>query len=77
MLGFRAESANTEIDLRDHELEDARWYSRDEIRNDLKNGSLKLSPKVSISFRLIEEWFDQNKPGELLSILDSLPPSDK
>ena len=72
MLGFRAESKNTEINLRDHELEDALWYSRDEIRNGLKNGSLKLSPKVSISFKLIEEWFDQENKGELISLLNSL-----
>jgi NAD+ diphosphatase len=72
MLGFRAESKNTEINLRDHELEDARWYSRDEIKNGLKDGNLKLSPKVSISFRLIEEWFDQENKGKLISLLNSL-----
>ena len=77
MLGFRAESKNTEISLRDHELEDARWYSRDEIRNELKSGSLKLSPKVSISFRLIEEWFDQIQAGELLDLLNGLSSSYK
>ena len=73
MLGFRAESTNTEINLRDHELEDARWFGRDEIKEMLRNGSLKLSPKVSISFMLIAEWFDQGNPGELLNVLNSLP----
>ncbi len=75
MLGFRAESQNIEITLRDHELEDARWYGRDEIKEMLMDGSLKLSPKVSISFRLIEEWFDQGNHGELLNLLNSLPVS--
>jgi NAD+ diphosphatase len=54
MIGFLAHAATTEIDLRDAELEDARWLSREQIAN----GEVALPPPHSISFRLIEEWYD-------------------
>jgi NAD+ diphosphatase len=54
MLGFMAHALTTAVHLRDQELEDARWFSRAELA---ANGSL-LPPRQSISFRLIEDWFD-------------------
>ncbi len=67
MLGFHAQAADTEIALQDDELEDARWFTR----RDILNGAAKLPPRVSISFRLIEEWFDQGDEGTLLQRLPS------
>jgi len=54
MLGFTAHAVTTQIQLRDQELEDARWFTRAEIAA----GYPKIPPNVSISFRLIEDWFD-------------------
>jgi NAD+ diphosphatase len=54
MLGFTARAASKDIDLRDLELEDARWFTRE----DISRGRPFLPPNVSISFRLIEHWFD-------------------
>ena len=54
MLGFTARAASQDIDLRDLELEDARWFTRE----DIARGTPYLPPNVSISFRLIEHWFD-------------------
>jgi NAD+ diphosphatase len=54
MLGFTAHAVTTDIHLRDEELEDARWFTRAE----LASGHPKIPPNVSISFRLIESWFD-------------------
>jgi NAD+ diphosphatase len=54
MLGFTARAASQNIDLRDRELEDARWFTRE----DIVSGAPYLPPNVSISFRLIEHWFD-------------------
>jgi NAD+ diphosphatase len=51
MLGFRAVALTTEIRLRDRELEDARWFHRDE----LKGGSM-MPFSQSIAYRLIQEW---------------------
>jgi NAD+ diphosphatase len=53
MLGFRAEARTTEIRIGDAELEDARWFHRDE----LKDGSMLPFPQ-SIAYRLIQEWLN-------------------
>jgi NAD+ diphosphatase len=54
MLGFIAEAATTAIELSDQELEDARWWTRE----DIASGKVSLPTPVSISFRLIETWYD-------------------
>jgi len=54
MLGFTANALTHEVHLKDQELEDARWFSR----ADIAGGVLLLPPRVSISYRLIEHWFD-------------------
>lgn len=52
MLGFHAEARSSEIRLNDGELEDARWFSRKELRS----GFPKLPPRLSIARRLVESW---------------------
>jgi NAD+ diphosphatase len=54
MVGFMAEATSTAIQLNDQELEDARWFSR----ADIAAGTPRLPPSPSISYRLLEEWFD-------------------
>jgi NAD+ diphosphatase len=54
MLGFDAEAVTTDIDLDPNELEDARWFSRDELRS-LPDG-VRLPRPVSIARRLVEDW---------------------
>ena len=54
MVGFLAHAATTDIQLGDGELEDARWVTREQIIA----GEVALPPSHSISFRLVEEWFD-------------------
>jgi len=58
MLGFRARAGHEAITLGE-ELEDARWLSREQIRLELADGTLSLSPPLSIAFRLIEDWYDE------------------
>jgi NAD+ diphosphatase len=54
MLGFTAHALTHEVHLKDQELEDARWFTR----ADILGGVPLLPPRVSISYRLIEDWFD-------------------
>lgn len=54
MLGFTAYATSTEIVRRDDELEDVRWVSREQIAA----GEVSLPITHSISFRLIEDWYD-------------------
>jgi NAD+ diphosphatase len=55
MLGFIATATTTEIRLSDAELEDARWLSRRQIAA----GEVALPLTHSISFRLIEDWYNE------------------
>ncbi len=64
MLGFSAHAASTQIHRRDDELEDAQWFTR----ADLAAGRPLVPPSVSISYRLIEHWFDAGG-GSLSEIL--------
>lgn len=54
MVGFLAHAATTEIHLADAELEEARWVTREQ----LAAGEIGFPFEHSISFRLIEEWYD-------------------
>ena len=56
MLGFHARAATTRIDVDGSEIVEARWFTREELRAALADGSVKLPPSVSISRRLIEHW---------------------
>jgi len=56
MLGFVAEATSTDIALNDAELEDARWFTRDELTG---SGLPKLPFRISISRRLVDHWIDQ------------------
>jgi NAD+ diphosphatase len=61
MLGFTARARTIDIACRDGELEDARWFSRE----DLKAGKILLPPRQSISYRLIEDWLQADvRPGK-------------
>jgi NAD+ diphosphatase len=64
MLGFTAHALNTQIQRRDDELEDAQWFTRE----DLASGRPIVPPNVSISFRLIEHWFDSGGGKKLSEI---------
>jgi NAD+ diphosphatase len=52
MLGFLARALDTRVTLHDGELEDARWFSREEIRS----GAVLLPPRHAISRQLIDHW---------------------
>jgi NAD+ diphosphatase len=72
MLGFTAEGGTERIELGDHELEDARWLTRDAVVQGLKAGALRLPTRISIAFRLIEDWFDAGGPPTLDSVLKTV-----
>jgi NAD+ diphosphatase len=57
MLGFHAEALTTEITIDAHELQDARWFTREQMRNPAAHG-FQLPRADSIARRLIEDWLD-------------------
>ncbi|MCW3066163.1 MAG: diphosphatase [Solirubrobacterales bacterium] len=57
MLGFHARYAGGEPEVRDLELEDVRWFRRDEVAAAMRGeGPLDVPPPIAIARRLIEEW---------------------
>lgn len=55
MLGFTATAETREIALNDGELEDARWFTRD----DLRSGFPRLPYRLSIARRLVDGWLNR------------------
>jgi NAD+ diphosphatase len=54
MVGFSAHASHPQIQRMDDELEDVRWWTREQIAA----GEAALPTTHSISFRLIEDWYD-------------------
>ena len=55
MLGFYAEALTQEITIDPEELKDAKWFTRDQMRNSELHG-FQLPRLDSIARRLIEDW---------------------
>lgn len=68
MLGFTADAENENIVINKDELESVLWFSREEIKEKLVNGKIKMPGKVSIAFKLIGRWFDDKGFGKLSEI---------
>lgn len=54
MLGFTAEAVSRDIELNDGELQDARWFTRE----DCLSGFPRLPFRLSIARRLVDNWLD-------------------
>ncbi len=65
MVGFTAKAVARTIRLRDHELEDARWFTPKDIVQGMADGSFIPSPPLSVSYRLLEHWLRQQAGLEL------------
>jgi NAD+ diphosphatase len=60
MLGFHARYAGGEPAVRDHELEDVRWFTAEEVAAGIRGeGPLNVPPPIAIARRLLEEWLDE------------------
>lgn len=58
MIGLIIEAVSVGITIDRHELEEARWFSRDEVRSMLAGDhpDVDLPPKIAIARRLLEVW---------------------
>ncbi|MFQ6169996.1 NAD(+) diphosphatase [Oryzobacter sp. R7] len=57
MLGFTARALGTDLRLQEEEIAEARWFTRDELRAAVEDGSVLVSGRISISRRLVEHWY--------------------
>ena len=69
MLGYFAEAEEGEIRVDKNELEEAKWFSREQIIEGLKNKTHKLPASFSISRQLISQWFNNGDVGNLTDYL--------
>ena len=59
MLGFRAQAVTTEIICHDEELAEARWFTREQVREMSINHEMLPPEKLSISRWLIDCWLSE------------------
>lgn len=66
MLGFHGVADTFDITVDGDELEEARWFSKQEITELTASGELMLPPSVSISRWLVEQWHRGDISGSWL-----------
>lgn len=65
MVGFTAVALDPTIRLRDRELEEARWFTPQQIADGIADGSFVPSPPLSVSYRLLQHWLRARAGMEL------------
>ena len=60
MVGFYAETDETELHLDNEEILEADWYTVEEMKKQVASGELVLSREDSIARYLIEDWISRN-----------------
>lgn len=63
MVGFFARAVSTEIQVDGVEIDDARWFTREQMRAEAEAGTLRLPGGISISRSLVEAWYGGPLPG--------------
>jgi NAD+ diphosphatase len=64
MVGFVARAESTEVSVDGEEIEDARWFTRAQMKEEAEAGTLVLPGGVSISRSLVEHWYGGPLPGQ-------------
>jgi NAD+ diphosphatase len=72
MLGFFARAVTEKITMHDSELEDAKWMTRENIVEKLKNKTLRNPTSYSIAYRLLETWFNKESDEKLSEIISQI-----
>jgi NAD+ diphosphatase len=57
MLGFTANTEDTEATPDGVEVTRARWFSRSELQEAVLSGEIVISSRLSIARALIEHWY--------------------
>ncbi|WP_266169154.1 NAD(+) diphosphatase [Dyella subtropica] len=70
MVGFMAKAVSPVIHLRDDELEEARWFTPQQIVDGLTDGSFLASPPLSVSYRLLSHWLQLRAGLDLDALIE-------
>ena len=63
MMGFVAHADTVEVTVDGEEIEDARWFTREEMKAEAEAATLVLPGGISISRSLVEWWYGERLPG--------------
>ncbi|WP_233840562.1 NAD(+) diphosphatase [Dyella sp. 2HG41-7] len=69
MVGFTATALSPTIRLRDGELEDARWFTPQQIIDGLADGSLTAPTQLSVSYQLLSHWLRERAGLDLDALI--------
>ncbi|TPG06381.1 NAD(+) diphosphatase [Rhodanobacter glycinis] len=75
MVGFIATAVSRRIEMRDHELEDARWFTPQQIVNGIAEGSFVPSTALSLSYQLLAHWLQLRAGLDLDALVADAPPA--
>lgn len=64
MIGCLGKAESTEVSVDGEEIEDARWFTRQQMKDEAEAGTLVLPGGISISRSLIEHWYGDTLPGQ-------------
>ena len=64
MCGFYAEAIDKNSGTSE-EVEETRWFTVESLTQAVMENEVRLSPPVSIAFRLLADWFRKNGGGNL------------
>lgn len=64
MCGFYAEALDRNFTVSE-EVAEARWFTVESLTSAVRDGTVRLSPPVSIAFRLLADWFRNNDGSDL------------
>jgi NAD+ diphosphatase len=68
MLGYEAHAASSMIDVDGEEITEARWFTRDELREAVESGQVGLPTTISIAGALITRWYGAPLPDNVLQL---------
>jgi NAD+ diphosphatase len=64
MLAFLARAVDTAVHLDDVEITDARWFTRDQLREAAASGEVLLPGGISIAHRMVAHWYGAELPPQ-------------
>lgn len=69
MVGFVATAVSRQIAMRDNELEEARWFTPQQIVEGLADGSFLPSTALSVSYQLLAYWLRERAGLDLTALV--------